>query len=159
MSGCACSSPLTVRVVRLDPELPLPEYGRAGDAGMDLRSRVDLELAPLSRALIPTGISIEVPFGFAAFVHPRSGLSLREGLTVVNSPGTIDSGYRGEVCVAAMNADAVTPVCVSRGDRIAQLVVQPVVQVVFDEVSAPEDLGESERGTGGFGSTGVSFIR
>ena len=140
-----------VLVVRLDPDLPLPAYAHPGDAGLDLLSSVDADVAPSERALLPTGIAIALPDGYAAFVHPRSGLAIREGLTVANAPGTVDAGYRGEVKVAVVNLDATRTVSVRRGDRIAQLVVQRVEQVVFHEV---ERLPGSARAGGGFGSTG-----
>lgn len=142
---------LQVLVRRLDPELPLPEYARAGDAGADLVTTEDLVLEPGRRATVGTGIAIALPEGYAAFVHPRSGLAARCGLTVVNAPGTVDAGYRGEIRVTLLNTDADTPVKLVRGDRIAQLVVQRVERVAFHEADA---LPESERGAAGFGSTG-----
>jgi dUTP pyrophosphatase len=140
-----------IQVRRLDPELPLPAYAHPGDAGADLVAAVDVELAPGERALVPTGVAIAVPEGYAAFVHPRSGLAVRHGLALVNAPGTIDAGYRGEVKVALVNLDPREPVRLRRGDRIAQLVVQPVERVDFAEVEA---LPGSARAAGGFGSTG-----
>jgi len=140
-----------VLVQRLDPDLPLPTYAHPGDAGLDLLSTLDAVLAPGERRALPTGISIALPEGYAAFVHPRSGMALRHGLTVVNAPGTIDAGYRGEISVALINLDPTTPVSVTRGDRIAQLVVSPVSYAVLHEV---ESLPGSHRGGGGFGSTG-----
>jgi len=140
-----------VLVQRLDPDLPLPTYAHPGDAGLDLLSTLDAVLAPGERRALPTGISIALPEGYAAFVHPRSGMALRHGLTVVNAPGTIDAGYRGEISVALINLDPTTPVSVARGDRIAQLVVSPVSYAVLHEV---ESLPGSHRGGGGFGSTG-----
>lgn len=140
-----------VLVVRLDAELPLPSYAHPGDAGLDLCSTVDLEVPPHGRALAPTGIAIALPDGWAAFIHPRSGLAVREGLTVANAPGTVDAGYRGEIKVALVNLDARSAVTVRRGERIAQLVVQRVGRVLFHEV---EHLPGSARGDGGFGSTG-----
>jgi len=143
--------PVEVLVVRLDPDLPIPSYEHPGDAGLDLRSRVDLVLAPGERALVPTGISIALPAGYAAFVCARSGLAVRHGVGLVNAPGVIDAGYRGEIGVVLVNHDRTTPVTISRGDRIAQLVVQPVEHARLVEVA---DLPGSHRGEGGFGSTG-----
>ena len=142
---------LTVPVVRLDPELPLPTYARAGDAGVDVMARVDVTLAPGARALVPTGIAFALPEGFAGFVQPRSGLALRHGVTVLNSPGLIDSGYRDELKVLLVNFDRDEPFEVHRGDRIAQLVVQAVARLEWAPV---EGLEASERGGGGFGHTG-----
>jgi dUTP pyrophosphatase len=140
-----------VLVTRLDPEVPLPSYARPGDAGADLVAAQDVELAPGERAMVRTGIAIALPEGYAAFVHPRSGLAARHGVTLVNAPGTIDSGYRGEIQVIMLNTDPVRPVTFRRGDRIAQLVVQRVEHATFREVAA---LPGSARGAGGFGSTG-----
>lgn len=138
-------------VHRLDPELPLPGYAHPGDAGADLVTAVDVELAPGQRTVVPTGIAIAVPDGYAAFVHPRSGLAARHGITLVNAPGTIDAGYRGEVRVTLINHDPTEAVRLRRGDRIAQLVVQRVERAGFRAV---ELLPDSVRGTGGYGSTG-----
>lgn len=140
-----------VLIQRLDEGLPLPSYAHAGDAGADLVAAVDIELPPGERMVVPTGIAIALPDGYAAFVHPRSGLGAKFGVTIVNAPGTIDAGYRGEVKVTLLNTDARDTVRLRRGDRIAQLVVQRVEQAVFHEVTA---LPGSARGTGGFGSTG-----
>ncbi|MFY0407882.1 dUTP diphosphatase [Solicola sp. PLA-1-18] len=140
-----------VQLRRLDDGVPLPSYARPGDAGADLATTVDVELAPGERALVPTGVAIALPEGFAAFVHPRSGLAARCGLSIVNTPGTIDAGYRGEISVLLVNHDPHEPVRLSRGDRIAQLVVQRVEHAEFVEV---DDLPPSERGAGGYGSTG-----
>ncbi len=140
-----------VLICRLDPELPLPQYARTGDAGADLVAAADVELAPGERAVVPTGIAIALPEGYAAFVHPRSGLAARHGLTMVNAPGTIDSGYRGEVSVILLNTDRCQPVQLRRGDRVAQLVVQRVETARF---VASDALPPSQRGAGGFGSTG-----
>ena len=140
-----------VSITRLDADLPLPAYAKPGDAGADLLTTVDVTLAPGERALVPTGIAIALPPGYAAFVHPRSGLALKHGLSVVNTPGTIDSGYRGEIAVLLVNHDLHVPISISRGDRIAQLVVQKVERATFVEV---DELPESERGAGGYGSTG-----
>ena len=139
-------------MVRLDPDLPLPSYARAGDAGADLVAREDADLeAAGGRVLVPTGIAIAIPEGYAGFVQPRSGLALRHGVTCLNTPGLIDSGYRDEIKVLLVNTDPSAPYRVRRGDRIAQLVVQRVDQALFAPV---DDLAPSERGTGGFGSTG-----
>ncbi|WP_344741891.1 dUTP diphosphatase [Microlunatus spumicola] len=138
-------------VVLLDPGLPLPAYAHPGDAGADLHSAEDLVLAPGSRRLVRTGVALALPDGFAGFVHPRSGLAHRHGLTIVNAPGTVDAGYRGEVCVNLLNTDPVVPVTITRGDRIAQLVVQRVARARF---VVADGLPASERGSGGHGSTG-----
>ena len=140
-----------VLVHRLDVDLALPAYAHPGDAGVDLVSTVDIEVAPGGRVLVPTGIAIALPDGYAAFVHPRSGLAVRDGLTVANAPGTVDAGYRGEINVALVNLDREQTVSVRRGDRVAQLVVQRVSRVTFHEVNG---LPGSARGSGGFGSTG-----
>jgi dUTP pyrophosphatase len=137
---------------RLDRELPTPAYVRRGDAGLDLFSAVDLMLGPGQRALVPTGVAVAIPEGYAGFVQPRSGLALRHGVTVLNSPGLIDSGYRGEIGVVLVNLDHETVFSLSRGDRIAQLVIQQIERVSVREV---DRLPESERGSGGFGSTGA----
>jgi dUTP pyrophosphatase len=142
---------LDVDVVRLDPDVPLPAYARAGDAGCDLVTTVDVELAPGERALLPTGIAVALPAGYAGFVHPRSGLAVQHGLGLVNAPGTIDAGYRGEIKVIVVNHDRERSVRLKRMDRVAQLVVQRVEQVVWRETDA---LPDSERGAGGHGSTG-----
>ena len=138
-------------VLRLDPGLPLPAYAHPGDAGADLRAAADVVLAPGGRATVGTGIAIAVPDGYAAFVHPRSGLAARHGITLVNAPGTVDAGYRGEVRVVLLNTDPSEPFTVHRGDRIAQLVVQPVTRVSFLDAA---ELPPTPRGEGGFGSTG-----
>ncbi len=140
-----------VLISRLDPGVPIPSYAHPGDAGADLVTTVDATLAPGERALLPTGIAIALPDGFAAFVHPRSGLAARFGVALVNAPGTVDAGYRGEIQVSVINLDPRTPVVFHRGDRIAQLVIQEVVRARFHEVGA---LPGSARGAGGFGSTG-----
>ncbi|GAB3499638.1 dUTP diphosphatase [Nocardiopsis coralliicola] len=144
-------APVDVLVRRLDPGLPLPAYARPGDAGADLVSAEDIELAPGARATVGTGIAIALPEGWAAFVHPRSGLAARHGVTIVNAPGTVDAGYRGEIKVTLLNTDTSAPVKLARGDRVAQLVVQRVARAVFTEAA---ELPASERGEGGFGSTG-----
>jgi len=140
-----------VLIQRLDPGLPLPERAHPGDAGADLFAAEDVELWPGQRAVVPTGVAIALPDGYAAFVHPRSGLAARYGVTIVNAPGTVDAGYRGEIRVTLLNTDADSPVRFQRGDRIAQLVVQRVERPVFHEV---DRLPGSARGDGGFGSTG-----
>ena len=140
-----------VLVKRLDPGLPLPARAHPGDAGVDLCAAAEVTLGPGERAVVPTGVSIALPDGYAAFVHPRSGLGARHGVTIVNAPGTVDAGYRGEIRVTLLNTDAARPVRFGRGDRIAQLVIQRVAVPVFHEV---ESLPGSARGDGGFGSTG-----
>jgi dUTP pyrophosphatase len=149
--GSAHQDTVEILIKRLDPGLPLPERAHPGDAGTDLFAAQDAELAPGQRALIPTGIAIALPDGYAAFVHPRSGLAARHGVTIVNAPGTVDAGYRGEIRVTLLNTDTRSPVRIQRGDRIAQLVVQRVAYPVFYEV---DTLPGSARGDGGFGSTG-----
>lgn len=143
---------LDVVVVRLDPGLPVPSYAHPGDAGADLHTAVDVELAPGERALVPTGLSIALPDGYVALVHPRSGLAARHGLSIVNTPGTVDAGYRGEIKVLLINHDPVDPVVLRRGDRIAQLVIQRFERARFVEAGV---LPESVRGAGGYGSTGT----
>ncbi|MET9712598.1 dUTP diphosphatase [Nocardiopsis alba] len=142
---------VSITVRRLDPGLPLPAYAHPGDAGADLYTAVDVVLEPGERETVPTGLAIALPEGYAAFVHPRSGLAARSGLTVVNAPGTVDAGYRGEIRVTLLNTDPRTPVELSRGDRIAQLVIQRVERADFVEA---DTLPDSARGSGGFGSTG-----
>jgi dUTP pyrophosphatase len=140
-----------VLIRRLDPAVPLPGYAHPGDAGADLVAAADVELAPGQRAVVPTGVAIALPAGYAAFVHPRSGLAAKHGVTLVNAPGTVDAGYRGEIKVTMLNTDATQTVRFLRGDRIAQLVIQRVECAVFHEA---EILPGSARGDGGFGSTG-----
>ncbi len=142
---------LDVEIVRLDRDLPLPAYAHPGDAGADLQSTVEVTLAPGERALVPTGISIALPPGFVALIHPRSGLASRHGVSIVNTPGTVDAGYRGEIKVLLVNHDRDAPVTLRRGDRIAQLVIQRYERARFVEV---ERLPASRRGAGGYGSTG-----
>lgn len=144
-------SSVQVLITRLDPEVPLPRYAKGGDAGADIVSRIDISLAPGERALVPTGIAIALPDGYVALVHPRSGLAIKHGVTMVNSPGTVDAGYRGELQIILINHDKSESVSFKRGDRIAQLVIQKVERAEFVEV---EDLPGSGRGSGGFGSTG-----
>jgi len=151
MSEHARADDLEVRVTRLDPEVPLPSYAHPGDAGADLVTTVDVHLEPGERRLVPTGIALALPEGYVGLVHPRSGLAARFGLSIVNAPGTVDAGYRGEVTVLLVNTDATTPVDLRRGDRIAQLVVQRVERARFVAV---DRLPGSARGAGGYGSTG-----
>ncbi len=145
------SKSVQVAVRRLDPELPPPSYAHEGDAGADLYAAVDVELKPGERSLVPTGVAIALPVGYVGLVHPRSGLAAKLGVTVLNAPGTVDAGYRGEIFVNLVNHDPRTPALIRRGDRIAQLVVQQVERADFVEV--PE-LPPSARGAGGHGSTG-----
>ncbi|MEO3885602.1 dUTP diphosphatase [Nonomuraea sp. B5E05] len=140
-----------VLIQRLDEELPMPSYAHPGDAGADLYAVEDVELMPGERAVVGTGVAIALPDGYAAFVHPRSGLASRHGVTLVNAPGTVDAGYRGEIRVTLINTDAKEPFRLRRGDRIAQLVVQRVERAAFYEV---QRLPGSVRGANGFGSTG-----
>jgi dUTP pyrophosphatase len=140
-----------VLVRRLDPDLPLPAYAHPGDAGADLVAAQDVELAPGQRKVVPTGIAVALPDGFVGLVHPRSGLAARLGVTVLNAPGTVDAGYRGEILVNLINHDPVTTVTIARGDRIAQLIVQRVERAAFHVV---DELPETVRGAGGHGSTG-----
>ncbi|HWC35908.1 MAG TPA: dUTP diphosphatase [Mycobacteriales bacterium] len=140
-----------VMLRRLDPELAAPSYAHDGDAGADLVAAIDVALAPGERAVVPTGTAIALPGGYAAFVHPRSGLAARYGVALVNSPGTIDAGYRGEIQVIVINLDLRETLRLARGDRIAQLVIQRVERARFVEVA---ELPDSVRAEGGFGSTG-----
>ena len=142
---------VSVLIKRLDEGVPLPRYAKGGDAGADLVTRIDVSLAPGERKLVPTGIAIALPDGYAAFVHPRSGLAIKHGVTMVNAPGTVDAGFRGELQIILINHDPHDTVTFSRGDRIAQLVIQKVEKADFIEVS---ELPGSGRGTDGFGSTG-----
>lgn len=143
---------ISVKITKLDPTVELPRYAYAGDAGLDLRANATLDIAPFERTLIPTGLAIAIPEGYAGFVQPRSGRALKEGLSMANTPGLIDAHYRGELKVIAVNLDAHTPIHIERGERIAQLVIQPVPVVALVEVDA---LDETDRGSGGFGSSGV----
>jgi dUTP pyrophosphatase len=140
-----------VLIKRLDPTVPLPTYAKAGDAGADLATRIDFTIKPGERMLVPTGISIALPYGFVALVHPRSGLAIKHGISMVNTPGTVDAGFRGELQVILINHDLTESVSFKKGDRIAQLVIQKVERADFIEV---EQLPGSERSSGGFGSTG-----
>ena len=146
-------SSVQVLITRLDPDLALPRYAKGGDAGADIVSRIDITLAPGERALVPTGIAIALPDGYVALVHPRSGLAIKHGVTMVNAPGTVDAGFRGELQIILINHDKNESVSFKRGDRIAQLVIQKVERAEFVEV---QELPGSGRGTGGFGSTGRS---
>lgn len=141
-----------VEIKRIDPELPLPVYAHEGDAGLDLYAAESVTLKPFERRLIATGIAVAIPEGYAGFVQPRSGLAVRQGLSLVNTPGLIDSHYRGEIKVIAINLDPATPINIGRGDKLAQLVIQPVARILLTEV---DSLTETARGEGGFGSTGV----
>ena len=140
-----------VLILRLDPGLPMPRYAHPGDAGADLCARKDVSLQPGQRAMVPTGVAVALPAGYAAFVHPRSGLAARHGITVVNAPGTIDAGYRGEILVNLLNTDPCETFTIARGDRIAQLVVQRVSEAHFVEVVS---LPGSQRGDTGHGASG-----
>lgn len=142
-----------IKFVALFPDVQVPQYQNLGDAGADLRTCVSGEIPPLSRALVPTGLAIQIPQGYVGLVHPRSGLAIKSGVGMVNAPGTIDSGYRGELQVILFNFDTEVSFHYSKGDRIAQLVIQKVEHATFREVKA---LDESERGTDGFGSSGIS---
>jgi len=141
-----------VLIKRLDPDIPLPAYAKSGDAGADLCTRIDITIKPGERVLVPTGISIALPNGYVALVHPRSGLAIKFGISIVNTPGTVDAGYRGELQVILINHDLTESISFKKGDRIAQLVIQQVERAEFIEV---QDLPGSERSTGGFGSTGT----
>lgn len=145
-------TPVNVHIKLLDPELPAPAYAKPGDAGADLRSRVDFELEPGERALVPTGVAIALPEGYVGLVHPRSGLATKNGITIVNAPGTVDSGYRGELMVTLLNTDKTKSFHVQRGDRIAQLIIQKYEHATFTVV---DELDQTERGSSGFGSSGI----
>jgi dUTP pyrophosphatase len=140
-----------VLIKRLDSSVPLPSYAKGGDAGADLTTTIDFTLAPGERQLVPTGIAIALPDGYVALVHPRSGLAIKAGITLVNAPGTVDAGYRGEISCILINHDRFESISFKRGDRIAQLVIQKVERADFIELS---ELPGSGRGSGGFGSTG-----
>lgn len=146
------SDRLVLPIKRLDPDVILPSYAYEGDAGLDLRANVDVDIAPFERKLISTGLAVAIPEGFAGFVQPRSGLALKSGLSMANTPGLIDAHYRGELKVIAVNLDANEPIHISKGERIAQLVIQRVPVVSLMEV---DELDKTDRGTGGFGSSGV----
>lgn len=140
-----------LRVRRLDPDIPLPTRAHPGDAGVDLCSTIDLELPPGRRQLVGTGLAVALPLGTVGLVHPRSGLAARAGLSIVNSPGTIDAGYRGEIKVCLINLDPDEPISIARGDRIAQLLVQ---RVELPELVEVDELDDTTRGSGGYGSSG-----
>lgn len=141
-----------IRIKRLDPGLPLPSYAHTGDAGLDLYAAESRDLAPLERALVPCGIAIAIPEGYAGFIQPRSGLALKRGLSFANTPGLIDSHYRGEIKLIAINLDAHATLSLQRGEKVAQLVIQRIEHAILLEV---DELDETRRGTNGFGSTGV----
>ena len=145
-------TPVNVHIKLLDPELPAPAYAKPGDAGADLRSRIDFELEPGERALVPTGVAIALPEGYVGLVHPRSGLATKNGITIVNAPGTVDSGYRGELMVTLLNTDKTKSFHMQRGDRIAQLIIQKYEHATFTIV---DELDQTERGSSGFGSSGI----
>ncbi len=145
-------SNIDLRIKRLDPTVALPSYAYSGDAGLDLRANESVDIQPYQRVLISTGLAIAIPDGYAGFVQPRSGLALKKGLTIANTPGLIDAHYRGELKVIAVNLDSENPIHIERGERIAQLVIQEVPIVHLVEV---DELDETDRGTGGFGSSGV----
>jgi dUTP pyrophosphatase len=145
--------PIVVQIQRLDPDMPVLRPAHPGDAGVDLRASAPVSLKPGERALVPTGLAVAIPVGYAGFVQPRSGMAIKKGLGLLNSPGLIDSGYRGELKVIVVNLDPEEVIDIERGDRIAQLVILPVPEVVYEDVV---ELPPSERGEGGFGSTGRS---
>lgn len=144
---------LNVAIKRLDPSVELPSYAYEGDAGLDLRANASVEIKPFERVLIPTGLAIALPDGYAGFVQPRSGLALKQGLSIANTPGLIDAHYRGELKVIAVNLDPEDTISIERGERIAQLVIQQVPIVHLVEV---DELDETDRGAGGFGSSGTA---
>lgn len=145
-------SDITVRIKRLDPAVELPTYAYSGDAGLDLRANESVDLAPHERALVSTGLAVAIPDGYAGFVQPRSGMALKQGLSIANTPGLIDAHYRGELKIVAVNLDPERTVHIERGERIAQLVIQRVPVVELVEV---DELDETDRGAGGFGSSGT----
>lgn len=146
-------SNLVLPIKRLDPSVELPRYAYCGDAGLDIHSNEDIVLKPYERAMVSTGLAIAIPDGYAGFMQPRSGLAAKQGLTVLNTPGLIDAHYRGELKIIIINLDKEHSVSIRKGDRIAQLVIQAVPQVELNEV---DDLGDTDRGQGGFGSSGVA---
>ena len=146
-------SNLVLPIKRLDPSVELPRYAYCGDAGLDIRSNEDIVLKPYERAMVSTGLAIAIPDGYAGFMQPRSGLAAKQGLTVLNTPGLMDAHYRGELKIIIINLDKEHSVSIRKGDRIAQLVIQAVPQVELNEV---DDLGDTDRGQGGFGSSGVA---
>ena len=143
---------MKINILRVDRDLPLPKQAYGDDAGYDLLSAIDCDLPPSERALIPTGVAVAIPKGYAGFVQPRSGLAIKHGLSLVNTPGLIDSSYRGEIKVIAINTDPRETFSIKRGDKIAQLVIQKIEAVHFEEV---DSLDETERGHNGFGSSGT----
>lgn len=143
---------IKIKIKRLDKSMPLPGYAHKGDAGMDLLSAADCIIRPYERILVPTGIKIAIPEGYAGFIQPRSGLAIKHGIALVNSPGLIDAGYRGELCIIMINLDKDKDFKISKGDKICQLVIKKVEEAQLDEV---EDLEDSDRGSQGFGSTGI----
>lgn len=143
---------MKIKLKQLDKNLPLPKPAHHGDAGCDLLSRIDIVLKPGERALVPTGIVLSIPDGFAGFVQPRSGLAIKHGISIVNTPGLIDSKYRGEIAVILVNHDLKNSFEIKRGDKIAQLVIQRVEEIAFEVV---DELDETKRGSDGFGSTGI----
>jgi dUTP pyrophosphatase len=142
-----------VKIKLLDDDLSMPDYAHKGDAGLDLQSRIDYIIDPLERALIPTGLKIEIPDGYAGFIQPRSGLAINKGIGVLNSPGLIDSGYRGEINVILINLDRHNPFVIKKCDKICQMIIQKVENV---KIQIVKNLKTTERGSGGFGSTGIS---
>ena len=142
---------VTVKVQKLDKELQTPEYAHIGDAGLDLYSALDCIIRPLERRKVPTGIKIAIPEGYAGFIQPKSGLAINKGLSLVNTPGLIDSGYRGEVCAVLINLDSKNDIRIMRGDKICQLVIQKVEHA---EIEMTDEMDDTARGEGGFGSTG-----
>jgi len=142
---------IKIKIKTLDKSLPLPKYAHKGDAGLDLFSAIDCIIKPYERKLVPTGIKVVIPSGYAGFVQPRSGLAIKHGIALVNSPGLIDSGYRGEICIIMINLDKDTEFSIKKGDKICQLVVQKIEEVILIESN---DIEESDRGEDGFGSTG-----
>ena len=143
---------IDIKIKLLDKSLPVPAYAHKTDAGIDLYSAIDCVLKPYDRKLIPSGIKLAIPEGYAGFVQPRSGLAIKNGISLVNSPGLIDSGYRGEICIIMINLDKEIDFTIKKGDKICQLVIKKVEQANLIEV---EDLDDSDRGEGGFGSTGM----
>ncbi|MCL5073393.1 MAG: dUTP diphosphatase [Actinobacteria bacterium] len=141
-----------IKIKLLDKSLPFPKYSHKGDAGLDLFSSIDCAIKPYERKLVPTGIKVAIPKGYAGFVQPRSGLAIKHGISLVNSPGLIDSGYRGEICIIMINFDKDNEFNIRKGDKICQLVIQKVDEAILIEV---DDIGKSDRGEGGFGSTGL----
>lgn len=143
---------MKIRIQKLSEDIPTPSYAHPGDAGLDLYAAREVALKPFERALVPTGVKVAVPRGYAGFVQPKSGIALKQGLSIVNTPGLIDSGYRGEIGVILINLDPENIALITRGQKIAQLVIQEVKEALVEEVDC---LDETERGTGGFGSTGI----